>query len=378
VKVLIVSGIWPPDVGGPASHAPDVAEFLRGHGHEVEVVTTADAPPPARPYPVRAVPRHHRAGVRHYRGAALVRHRAREVDVVYTTGMFGRSALGATVARKPYVVKLTADPAFERSRRRGLVGGDVDEFQRRRGGAAVALLRFARDVELRHAAHVFTPSAYLRELTLTWGVAAERVSVLPNPAPVLPAELPPRDELRRTLGLNGATLAFAGRLTAQKSLGRALEAVASANAVQFVIAGEGPERKQLEERAAELGIAQRVRFLGAQPRERIVELFRAADATILSSSWENFPHTVVEALAVGTPVLAMEAGGVAEVVRNGENGLLVPAGDTAALGAAVRRYFADDGLRERLRGAAAGSVADYAPERVLGQLEETLRRVART
>jgi glycosyltransferase involved in cell wall biosynthesis len=316
--------------------------------------------------------------VRHYRGAALVHHRAREVDVVYTTGMFGRSALGATVARKPYVVKLTADPAFERSRRRGLVGGDVDEFQRRRGGAAVALLRFARDVELRHAAHVFTPSAYLRELTLTWGVAAERVSVLPNPAPVLPAELPPRDELRRTLGLNGATLAFAGRLTAQKSLGRALEAVASANAVQFVIAGEGPERKQLEERAAELGIAQRVRFLGAQPRERIVELFRAADATILSSSWENFPHTVVEALAVGTPVLAMEAGGVAEVVRNGENGLLVPAGDTAALGAAVRRYFADDGLRERLRGAAADSVADYAPERVLGQLEETLRRVART
>jgi glycosyltransferase involved in cell wall biosynthesis len=378
VKVLIVSGIWPPDVGGPASHAPDVAEFLRGHGHEVEVVTTADALPPARPYPVRAVPRHHRPGVRHYRGAALVHHRAREVDVVYTTGMFGRSALGATVARKPYVVKLTADPAFERSRRRGLVGGDVDEFQRRRGGAAVALLRFARDVELRHAAHVFTPSAYLRELTLTWGVAAERVSVLPNPAPVLPAELPPRDELRRTLGLNGATLAFAGRLTAQKSLGRALEAVASANAVQFVIAGEGPERKQLEERAAELGIAQRVRFLGAQPRERIVELFHAADATILSSSWENFPHTVVEALAVGTPVLAMEAGGVAEVVRNGENGLLVPAGDTAALGAAVRRYFADDGLRERLRGAAADSVADYAPERVLGQLEETLRRVART
>jgi glycosyltransferase involved in cell wall biosynthesis len=376
VKVLIVSGIWPPDVGGPASHAPDVAEFLRGRGHEVEVVTTADAPPPARQYAVRAVPRHHRVGVRHYRGAALVHHRAREADVVYTTGMFGRSALGATLARKPYVVKLTADPAFERLRRRGLVEGDVDEFQRRRAGARVAFLRFARDVELRHAAHVFTPSAYLRELALAWGVTAERVSVLPNPAPVLPPGLPSRDELRRTLGLNGATLAFAGRLTAQKSLGRALEAVAGAEGVQLVIAGEGPDRRQLEERAAELGIAQRVRFLGAQPRERIVELFRAADATILSSSWENFPHTVVEALAAGTPVLAMEVGGVAEVVRDGENGLLVPAGDSAALGEAVRRYFGDESLRERLRGAAAGSVARYAPERVLGELEETLRRVA--
>jgi len=377
VRVLIVSGIWPPDVGGPASHAPDVAEFLRGRGHEVEVVTTADAPPAARPYPVRAVPRRHRAGVRHYRGAALVHHRARNADVVYTTGMFGRSAAGSALARKPYVVKLTADPAFERSRRRGFVEGDLDDFQVHGGGPAGALLRFARDVELRHAAHVFTPSAYLRELALGWGVAPERVSVLPNPSPVV-GELGQRDELRREFGLNGATLAFAGRLTAQKSLERVLEVVAGADGVKLVIAGEGPEREPLRNRAGELGIGDRVTFLGAQPRERIVELFHAADATILASSWENFPHTVVEALAVGTPVLAMQAGGVAEVVHDGVNGLLVAAGDTAALAEAVRRYFADDELRERLRGAAAASVAEYAPEVVFGELEQTLRRIAGT
>jgi glycosyltransferase involved in cell wall biosynthesis len=374
VKVLIVSGIWPPDVGGPASHAPDVADFLRSRGHDVEVVTTADAPPAQRDYPVRAVPRHHRPGVRHYRGAALVHHRARDVDVVYTTGMFGRSALGSSLARKPYVVKLTADPAFERSRRRGLVEGDVNEFQRRAGGPAVAALRFARNVELRRAAHVLTPSAYLRELVLTWGVRPERVSVLPNPAPAI-APLRERNELRRSFGMNGATLAFAGRLTAQKSLGRALEAVAGADGVELVIAGEGPDREPLEQQASALGIAGRVRFLGAQPRERIVELFRAADATILSSSWENFPHTVLEALSVGTPVLAMEAGGVAEVVHDGVNGLLVEAGDTTALGEAVRRYFSDQALRERLRAAAADSVSDYAPERVFGELESTLVRV---
>ena len=375
MRVLIVSGIWPPDVGGPASRAPDVAEFLSGRGHEVEVVTTADAPPAPRAYPVRAVPRRHGVGVRHFRGAALVRGRARNVDVVYTTGMFGRSAVGSSMARKPYVVKLTADPAFERSHRRGLVEGNVDDFQDQGAGPAVALLRFARDVELRHAAHVFTPSSYLRELALGWGATPHRVSVLPNPSPVL-SELGPRDELRRAFGLNGATLAFAGRLTAQKSLGLALEAVAGADGVKLVIAGEGPEREPLQVRAGELGIHDRVTFLGAQPRERIVELFHAADATILSSSWENFPHTVVEALAVGTPVLAMQAGGVSEVVHDGVNGLLVPAGDTVALGDAVRRYFADDELRARLRGAAAASVAAYAPERVFGELEETLRRIA--
>jgi len=376
VKVLIVSGIWPPDVGGPASHAPDVADFLTARGHEVVVVTTADSPPVQRAYPVLAVPRRHRVGVRHYRGAALVHHRARHADVVYTTGMFGRSALGSSLARTPYVVKLTADPAFERSRRRGLVEGDVDQFQTRRGGPAVALLRLARDVELRHAAHVFTPSAYLRGLALAWGVSPDRVSVLPNPVPPLP-DLPDREELRRGFGLNGATLAFAGRLTAQKALGRALAAVAAAEDVRLVVAGDGPDREPLERHARTLGIEDRVTFIGAQPRRRVIELFSAADATILSSSWENFPHTVVEALAVGTPVLAMESGGVGEIVLDGVNGLLVPAGDTAQLASAVRRYFADDALRKQLRAAAAPSVAAYAPERVFGELESALRRAAR-
>jgi len=118
-------------------------------------------------------------------------------------------------------------------------------------------------------------------------------------------------------------------------------------------------------------------FVGAQPRERVVELFAAADASILSSSWENFPHTVVEALAVGTPVIATMTGGVAEVVTNEENGLLVPAGDADGLAAAVRRYFEDSPLRERLRAHAEPSVARYAAERVFGELESTLERLAR-
>ena len=122
MRVLIVSGIWPPDVGGPASHAPDVAGFLAGRGHEVEVVTTADAAPAPEDYPVRWVSRSLPVGMRHVRGAALVRSRARRAEVVYTTGMFGRSSAGSLAARRPYVVKLTADPAFERSRRRGRAG----------------------------------------------------------------------------------------------------------------------------------------------------------------------------------------------------------------------------------------------------------------
>ena len=369
MRVLVVSGLWPPDVGGPASHAPAVARFLRRRGHDVEAVVTADVEPPPRTYPVRWTPRRLPVGIRHLHAASLVAARARRADVVYSTGMFVRTAVGARAARTPYVLKLTGDPAFERARARGLAGGEVGAWQRRRG-LVVHALAAARDWSVRGAAHVYCPSEYLRELAIGWGVAPHRVEVLPNPAPAVP-ELPPRDELRRSLALDGATLAFAGRLTVQKALDVALDAVERTPDVELVVAGDGPERQRLERAAGE-----RVRFLGPLGRDDVLRLFAAADAAVLPSAWENFPHAVVEALAVGTPVIATAVGGVAEVVRDGENGLLVPAGDAAALAGAMQRFFAEPELRRRLAAAAAPSVAQYAEERLFSRLEDALRSAA--
>jgi glycosyltransferase involved in cell wall biosynthesis len=139
--------------------------------------------------------------------------------------------------------------------------------------------------------------------------------------------------------------------------------------VRLVIAGDGPERPRLER----LGGAT---FLGARPRDQVLELFRAADASILSSSWENFPHGVVESLAVGTPVIATAVGGVAEVVVDGENGLLVPAGSADELTAAIERLFAEPELAERLRANAVSSVERYSRGRVYGRLLEILTQAA--
>ena len=367
MKVLVVSGIWPPDVGGPASHGPEVASFLRAHGHDVEVVITADAPPPPADYPVAWTSRTLPRGVRHGAALASIARHAAASDVVYSTGMFGRSSLGTLLARTPLVVKLTADPAYERARRFGLWHGTLEDFQRTTALATMPL-RLERDFDARRAAHVITPSAYLRELALGWGVAPDRVTVLPNPAPPVP-ELRPREELRAELGFDGPTLVFAGRLTAQKSLDVGIEAARRAG-VALVVAGDGPDRAQLER----LGHA---RFLGPLPRERVLELFRAGDAELLSSSWENFPHTVVEALAVGTPVIATRTGGVAEVVTDGENGLVVEPGDVEALTAAIERFFADEALAARLRANAVSSVAAYSAEAVYGRLEAILHEAAR-
>jgi glycosyltransferase involved in cell wall biosynthesis len=374
VRVVVVSGIWPPDTGGPASHAPALADFLTARGNEVAVVTTADAAPAERSYPVAWVPR--RSRLRHPRAAFLVWERARFADVVYATSMTRRAAAGARLAGRPLVVKLVSDEVFERAVRSGAFAGTLDEFQRVRGGPRTRALRAARDAALRSAQHIFCPSAYLRGIALGWGLDPERVSVLPNPAPEVP-ELPSREELRAELGVSGDVLAFAGRLGPQKALGVALAALAGLDGVSLLVAGDGPERVPLERRSAELGLGERVRFLGAVPRERVLRLFRAADASVLPSAWENFPHTVVEALAVGSPVIATAVGGVPEVVHDGENGLLVPPRDPTALAAAVTRFFDDRDLRERLAAAAPASVAGHSETAVFTAIEAELARALR-
>ena len=376
MNVVVVSGIWPPDVGGPASHAPALAAALRERGDGVEVVTTADAEPAPEAYPVVWVRRGLSAPVRHLAVARAVARAAGRADVVYATTMVRRATLGSLLARRPLVVKLVADEAYERERRTGRFAGTLADFQAARGGLRVRFLRATRTAALRRARRIVVPSAYLREISLGWGLEPERVVVIPNPAPPV-GELPSREEARAALGIDGPTLGTAGRLTAQKALGDALAALGRVDGVSLVVLGDGPEREGLERRSAELGLTGRVRFLGAGTRDDVVRLFLAADAALLTSAWENLPHTLLEALAVGTPVIATAVGGVPEVVRDGENGLLVPPGDVEAIAAAIERLLGDASLRVALAAAAAPSVAELAEPRILGRIVAELEAAVR-
>jgi glycosyltransferase involved in cell wall biosynthesis len=140
----------------------------------------------------------------------------------------------------------------------------------------------------------------------------------------------------------------------------------------MTLVGDGADRPALQALSSQLGVASRVRFLGARPRAEVLGLMASADAVVLTSAWENFPHGLVEALAMGTPVVATRVGGVPEIVADGENGLLVPPGDPAAFAAAVNRFLGDAELRSRLAAAAAASVASFDQDEVYGRLEQIL------
>jgi glycosyltransferase involved in cell wall biosynthesis len=101
---------------------------------------------------------------------------------------------------------------------------------------------------------------------------------------------------------------------------------------------------------------------------------RAADLTLLSSSWENFPHAAVESLAQGTPVVATAVGGVPEIVEHDRNGWLVPPKDEAARAAALERFVRDPDARGRLRAGAAEDGARFDPDVLFERAESLIRR----
>ena len=363
MRIAFLTGIWPPDVGGPATHGPDFARYLVGRGHSVHVVTMGDGEPAERPCEVEVVSRGLPFPLRYGRVALRGERAARSADVLYATATYAAAAAAAGIARRPFVAKLVSDPAYERAQRYGRFRGSLEEFQVA-STPTVRVLKELRTRSLRVARTIVVPSAYLAEIAAGWGLRRDRLHVLTNPAP------PPREVVPERL--EPGTFVFVGRLTRQKALHTALEAVALVPDARLVLVGDGPERAALEQAAGE-----RVEFRGALSRDEALRAVAGAEAALLSSDWENLPHSAVEALSVGVPVVSTAVGGVPEVVRDGENGLLVPAGRPEELAAALRRVLEEPGLRERLVAGAKPSVEAISSVAIYGRLEALLAEAAR-
>ena len=266
--------------------------------------------------------------------------------------------MASSASRRPLVAKLVSDPAYERARRWGLFDGTLEDFQHA-GGTRLTALKRARTRALARARTLIVPSRYLAEIARGWNLDPKRLHVVPNPAP--PA--------RAATSTERTGLVFAGRLTRQKAMHVALDALAYVPTTALTIIGDGPDRARLERHAHDAGLNGRVRFVGSLPREEVLDALAGAEAAVLSSDWENFPHAAVEALAVGTPMVATTVGGVGEIVSDGVNGLLVPPGSPEAFGHALQRLLESPELQHSpLRrsprvGARAGRRQDLQADR---------------
>jgi len=196
------------------------------------------------------------------------------------------------------------------------------------------------------------------ELVERLGWPAEKVEVAYNAVDVARVEATAPPGLREQLGGSETRplVLTPARLDAQKGHGTLLEAIAEVPEAMFVLAGEGPERGALEARAAELGVADRVSFLGR--REDVPQLLAACDVFALPSLYEGSSLAVLEAMAAGIAVVSSAIGGTEELIEDGRSGLLVAPGNAAGLAAALRKVLGDPALRQELAARARERVGE--------------------
>jgi teichuronic acid biosynthesis glycosyltransferase TuaC len=192
------------------------------------------------------------------------------------------------------------------------------------------------------AAGIVAVSTSLRDELVALGAPADKIRVLRNGVD-LERFAPPADRvaLRNALGAPKQQLLLSvGHLIERKGHHLILEALPALPDAHLWIAGEGPQRAALERRAAELGLAGRVRLLGTCPHEELKRLYGAADALVLASSREGWANVLLESMACGTPVVATPIWGNPEVVARAAAGVLTRDRSAGAIAEAVQALFA--------------------------------------
>jgi glycosyltransferase involved in cell wall biosynthesis len=209
--------------------------------------------------------------------------------------------------------------------------------------------------------HGVVPVAVAKEVALSlerlYGI--QRCRVISNGIPTDSYACPqtPRREWRtkERFGTDDILFVCVARFAPQKNHSLLLKAFAQGPAsdpkAHLVLVGEGVLREQLEEQAKSLGLAGQVHFLGL--RTDIPDVLGAMDVFVLSSDWEGNPLSVMEAMASGLPIVSTAAGGVADLVESGKQGLIVPLGDVQGFSGAMISLLRNQEARQRLGLAAA-------------------------
>src|SRR5262245_19649650 len=184
-NILIVTGIFPPDSGGPASYVPKMAAALREQGHDVDVVTLSDRrdhDDQSWGFPVHRIRRGLFWPWRILLTIWTIWRLARRKDLVYVNGLGSEAALGAWLAGRPTVHKIVGDYAWERAQARQWFPGTLDAYQVARKSWRLRLPDLIRTWPLRRAQRIIVPSEYLRRIVAGWGIPAERIGVIYNAA----------------------------------------------------------------------------------------------------------------------------------------------------------------------------------------------------
>lgn len=316
MRVVLATGIYPPETGGPATFVPALAADWQARGIEVGVVTYGDERTVrTQPWELVVVSRAGGVLLRYVRYACAVYLAARSADVVFLQGAFSEGlagTIGAMLARCPTALRVPGDFAWEGMQREQPT--EIVSLESFLASSKPLKWRLIFAIEgwvARRAKRVITPSRYLLRVANAWGVKQEQQQVIYNTVELEQA-LPSRAQLREAFQLppDQIILLANARGVPWKRIDFLLDALKELPAhYQLIHIGEGPDVARWKEYARQLGIVERVRFVGRVSYLEVQRWARAADAFLLPSLYEGFPHVAIEAACHGLPCFLSDQGG---------------------------------------------------------------------
>jgi len=382
MKICLLSKMFPPVGGGSAMYAFEIAEALATRGHDVDVYTQTVADEE------RTVELHENVTV--YSLATARRYlvtfetlyyslRARlgveldDYDVIHGTLMPASTiALSDRLGIDTPVVLTSHSFALSEVRAHSAETFPADYLLKYVFHPMNVVLD---NVAARGADQVIAISSKMeRQLVERYGLAPETVTTVSHGVDT--ERFRPRDEHHPAVSADTLTLLFVGRLITRKGVDLAIEALAATDRsdVELLVAGTGRLEAQLRELAIELGVSDRVTFLGYVPDEDLPLLYASADVSLFTSNYEGFGLVFLEALASGTPVIGTPVGGIPDIVEDGETGYVVPE-NPEAFAEKVDHLADHPETLDRMAEAARAATEHRTWDHVAAQVEDVYEQV---
>ena len=379
MRIGFFADMYLPHISGVTNHISLYKQRFEALGHEVFVFTFgdldyADAEPdivrsPGMPW-----------GDTGWRFALSLSPEARRLaetlDVIHVHHPFQSGRLAAPIAKRAGIPL-----AFTNHTRYDLYSDSYATFVPR--SARYVYLRRTLGGFLRTCDLVVAPAVsiaeWLRDFTGFTGA-----TVIPNGVDTSAFAHPAAPVTREELGFSAGDVVFcyAGRLGPEKSTPWLAEEFAAAAATQprarLLVVGDGPSRAEAQAALDRAGVADRARFTGMVPYNRMPDYEAAADVFVTGSVTEVHPLVVLEAMAAGLAIVAVSSPGIADTVVDGESGLLAPAAEPGALAQRIGRLAGDDVLRKRMAAAAREASAAYSLDRTADVLLGHYERLVAT
>ena len=360
-KILFVTPLYPPQIGGPATYARLLMEELPKRGHVVTLVKYSD---------FGWLP----TGLRHLAIFGRVFWESFLHDIIFAQDVFSigfPSAIAAKLVGKKFIVRVPGDYAWEQGTQKFGITDSIDIFQNKKYSWRVELLRSIQKFVVRSADTVIAPSAYFANLVQGWlPENSKKVEVIYNGIDI--SHIQEFSKKTYQLATISCKLVSAGRLVSWKEFNSLIKLIAKNPTWKLSLIGDGPEKEHLQKLAEELHCSERVIFDKALPQEKLWKTIASADVFVLNSSFESFSYQAVEAMALGVPVVATNACNMEEIITNNENGMIVPVKNNEALESVLSQLFIDEALREKIGTAGARRAEDFSIDRTITKLIEAI------